>query len=104
MRPYQYHSIMRQSKDPGHIRFKMVMEAGKNGVKPAARLFRTTPDTVRRWLRRFDDTPNSLRDESRAPKLSAQAEEEMAREEIREKSRLRARLSRPKHSTGVRDV
>lgn len=84
MCPYQYYSIMRQSKDPRYIRFKMVMEARKNGVKPAARLFRTTANTVRKWLRRFDDTLNSLRDESRAPrrsprKLSAQAEEEIIR-------------------------
>ena len=84
MCPYEYYTIMRQSKDPRYIRFKMVMEARKNGVKPTARLFRTSPRTVRKWLERFDDTLESLQDRSRAPKrrprqLAPEAEEEIVK-------------------------
>jgi len=34
-------------------RLRLVSHARQQGVKPTARLFRTTPPTVRKWLRRF---------------------------------------------------
>jgi transposase len=46
----------------------MVKYAQKHGVKPAARLFDSTPKTVRKWLGRFDGSLDSLADHSRAPK------------------------------------
>jgi transposase len=35
------------------LRLKMIHAAKELGVKPAARLFRTTPKTVRKWLKRY---------------------------------------------------
>jgi len=47
----------------------MVNAAKRHGIKPAARIFRTTVKTVRKWLRRYEQTAyNGLRDRSRAPK------------------------------------
>jgi transposase len=69
MCPIQYYTLMRQSKDPRLIRYQMVQFALKNGVKPAAREFNSTPKTVRKWLSRWQ--PGSLRgleEKSRAPK------------------------------------
>lgn len=63
-----YYTIMRESKDQRHLRLRMVRSAEKMGIKPTAVLFATTPKTVRKWLRRFDGSLDSLRDHSRAPK------------------------------------
>jgi transposase len=62
----------------------MVQQARKTGIKPAARLFGCSPNTVRKWMGRFDGTLASLQERSRAParrprKLSAEAEEEIVR-------------------------
>lgn len=62
---------MRESKDIRHLRLRMVRQAQNLGVKPTAALFGTTPKTVRKWLRRFDGTLQSLTDHSRAPKRPA---------------------------------
>jgi transposase len=56
-----------------------VLYARQHGVKPAARVFECSPNTVRKWLRRFDNRWDSLADRSRAPvrrprKLSPEAE------------------------------
>jgi len=67
--PIPYYDIMRNCKDQKQIRFKMVIYARDYGVKPAARMFNTTPKTVRKWLNRWE--PGSMRgleDRSRAPK------------------------------------
>ena len=53
MCPYQYYHIMRNCKDKKHYRYQMVIYAEKHGIKPAARFFHTTADTVRKWLHRF---------------------------------------------------
>lgn len=45
---------MRQSKDPRLLRLRIVLEAGRRGVKPAVRTFRTAVQTVRTWVGRFD--------------------------------------------------
>lgn len=69
MSPVKYYTIMRKSKDPRWIRYEIVRYAKEEGVKPAARVFSTTPKTVRKWLRRWQ--PGSLRgleDQSKAPK------------------------------------
>ena len=44
---------MRQSKDPRYVRLYMVRLAQQEGIKPVARIFGTTPKTVRKWLRRY---------------------------------------------------
>ena len=83
MCPYGgYYTIMRESKDSRQLRLKLVQTARREGIKAAARLFSCSPNTVRKWLGRFDGTLSSLEDQSRAPhrrpnKLSAEAERQI---------------------------
>ena len=79
MCPYTYYTTMRQVRDPKHLRLQMVLYAQAHGVKAAARTFRTTPKTVRKWRDRFDGALASLQEKSRAPtrrprKLAAEVE------------------------------
>jgi len=79
MCPIPYYDMIRQSKSPEYIRLAMVQLAREEGIKPAARAFRMTVLTVRKWMRRYDGTLASLRDRSRAPhsrprRISAQLE------------------------------
>lgn len=74
MCPYPWYQIMRFSKDKKQQRYQMVMYASKHGVKPAARLYDTTPKTVRKWIRRFNQGGyQALEDLSRQPKRSPNA-------------------------------
>lgn len=69
MCPLNYYTNMRLSKDRKLLRYELVRFARECGVKPAARAFKTTPKTVRKWLSRWE--PGSLRgleDQSKAPK------------------------------------
>ena len=82
--PNPYYDVMRESSSPNRLRLRMVQYAKEKGVKPAARVFGTSPQTVRKWLRRFDGTLASLNDRSRAPihrpnKLPPSAEAEILR-------------------------
>ena len=83
MCPYGgYYQVMRESKDPRLHRLKLVQSARREGIKATARFFACSPNTVRKWLRRFDGRLASLEDRSRAPrrrpnKLSAEAEREI---------------------------
>ena len=79
MCPIPYYNMIRNSKSPEYIRLAMVQVAREEGIKPAARAFRMTVLTVRKWMRRYDGTLASLRDRSRAPhrrpqRISAQLE------------------------------
>ena len=67
MCPIPYYNMIRNSKSPEYIRLAMVQVAREEGIKPAARAFRMTVLTVRKWMRRYDGTLASLRDRSRAP-------------------------------------
>lgn len=67
MRPYTYYTVMRQSQDPKTLRLRMALHAREHGVKPAARAFKTTTKTVRKWMNRFDGKIASLQARSRAP-------------------------------------
>jgi len=82
--------MIRQVKDPKLYRYELVRYAKAEGVKPAARLFGTTPKTVRKWLRRWE--PGSMRglqDQSKAPKHSPNPiSQAQRREAIRLKERL----------------
>lgn len=83
MHPTPYYDLMRNSKDPRHLRLRMVQFAQKYGVKPAARMFGSTPKTVRKWLRRWESGGyQALVDESRAPKNPAVQITEQQREEV----------------------
>lgn len=82
MCPYTYYTIMRQIKDSKHLRLRMIHYATQHGIKPAARFFHTSPQTVRKWLRRWDGTIASLEARSRRPhrspnKLSRYAEKKI---------------------------
>ena len=69
MCPYPYYELMRKSKDIKYLRHKMVLGAQEHGIKPTARLFNTSPKTVRKWLRRWKEQGwEGLSDHSRAPK------------------------------------
>jgi transposase len=67
-------------------RLDLVRAAQELGVKPAARRFHTSPQTVRKWLRRFTAEPTleALDDRSRAPhrcphRISSSLEAEIVR-------------------------
>ncbi len=74
MCPYPWYQVMRFSKDKKQQRYQMVVYALKHGVKPTARTYDTTPKTVRKWLRRFNQGHyQALEDLSRKPKYSPNA-------------------------------
>ena len=69
MVPVRYDEMRRQSKDPKVFRYRLVRYAKEHGVKPAARVFGTTPKTVRKWLKRWESgSMRGLSDQSKAPK------------------------------------
>jgi hypothetical protein len=53
MCPIGYYQIMRNCTDKKQHRYQMVIYAEKNGVKPAARVFNTSPPVVRKWRDRY---------------------------------------------------
>ena len=82
MRPNPYYDLMRESKDPRELRYRMVRFARAHGVKPAARAFGTTPKTVRKWLGRWKPgSKQGLQSLSRAPKNPARRVTEAQRQE-----------------------
>lgn len=48
-----YNQLRYQVSDPVHLRVALVKCALEQGVKPAARTFGTSPQTVRLWLKRY---------------------------------------------------
>jgi len=90
MCPNPYYDLMRESKDPRELRYRMVRFARAHGVKPAARTFATTPKTVRKWLGRWKPgTKQGLQPLSRAPKHPARRiTEAQRREAIKLKKKL----------------
>jgi hypothetical protein len=74
MCPYPWYQVMRLSKDKKQQRYQMVIYAKEHGVKPTARLYATTPKTVRKWLLRFIERGyQALDDLSRRPHSSPKA-------------------------------
>jgi len=69
--PHGYYRLMRESKDPKHvklgIRLRMVQDAREHGISAAARMYSSSRNTVRKWLRRYERSLASLLDLSRAP-------------------------------------
>jgi hypothetical protein len=71
MCPYPWYQVMRLSKDKKQQRYQMVTHAKEHGVKPTARLYATSPKTVRKWLARFKKgSYQALGDTSRRPHCS----------------------------------
>jgi len=57
MKPLTYYELiikMKNKADKYDLRLRIINFAKQYGVKPAARLFDTTPKTVRKWLRRYE--------------------------------------------------
>lgn len=74
MCPLTYYQVMRISKDKKQQRYQMVIYAKERGIKPTAKLYDTTPKTVRKWMRRFDKGGyQALDDLSRRPASSPRA-------------------------------
>ena len=68
---YSYYDLYRNSNNPVPYRMDIVRYAKKHGIKPAAREFKTTPKTVRKWIQRFDNNKKTgLKDLSKRPKNS----------------------------------
>ena len=71
MCPISYYQIMKNSKDKKQTRFQMIVYAEKEGVKPAARAFKTSPTIIRIWRARYQEFGyQGLEDLSREPKNS----------------------------------
>ena len=69
MCPIGYYIMLRKSKDKSFLRHAMVLHAKEHGKKSAARAFKTTVKTVRKWFSRFEKTGyQGFKDMSKAPK------------------------------------
>lgn len=82
MCPLKYYTMIQDNSRPEKIRLQMVFFAKEHGIKSTARAFKTTVRTVRKWLRRFDGSLESLRSRSRRPhtspnRISAQLEQQI---------------------------
>ena len=80
----RYYTFMLESKDARLMRHRVVQSAKEHGIKPTARSFLCSPNTVRKWLARFNGTLDSLQSKSRRPhrspnKLSKKQEREIVR-------------------------
>jgi len=93
MPPIAYRTVIK-GKDPSakyEVRYSMVKLALQNGIKPTARYFAVSRNTVRKWLRRYQQTRvDGLQEKSRAPhhiphKTPARVENKV----VRLKKRLR---------------
>ncbi len=89
MCPYTYYDVMRISKDPKDLRYRMVLSVEKYGIKATARAFRCSRTTVRKWHRRWREQGyRGLEARSRRPHHSPNAtppEERAALVKLREK-------------------
>ena len=83
MCPYKYYHVMRQSKDKKPFRYQMAQKALETGVKPAARMFNTSPPVVRLWRDRFKaEGYCGLADRSHKPHHSPRQTPEHIKEHI----------------------
>ena len=74
MCPYRYYNVMRTSKDPKELRYRMVLSVNRVGIKQTARDFHTSRTTVRKWYGRWlEGGYRGLMDRSRRPHHSPRA-------------------------------
>jgi len=94
MSPVGYYTMIK-SKDKGFvfgIRLKMVRDALEHGIKPTARFYKVSKNTIKKWLKRYKDKGTAgIVEDSRAPhhiphKTGKEVEDEV----------LRHRESKPK--------
>lgn len=57
MTPVKYYTHIQLGSDPKTLRYQLIRYAHQNGIKAAARVFHTTPQTVRKWVRRWRMNP-----------------------------------------------
>ena len=75
--------MSKASQNKFGLRMAMVRHAQEHGIRDATRRFNCQRDTVRRWLRRYQDGVSSLADRSRRPRNSpARTPEKMAQKVI----------------------
>ena len=92
MCPYPWYQVMRLSKDKRQQRYQMVIHAKERGVKPTAKLYATTPKTVRKWLRRLSEGGyQALADMSKRPHHSPKA---ISNEDAKNIVKLKAKYKR----------
>jgi transposase len=66
--PVPYFEVVRLMKNAFNYRLRLVTHARQQGIKAAARAFRTTVPTVRKWRRRYEEQGSKgLQERSRAP-------------------------------------
>ena len=83
MCPYPWYQVMRLSKDKKQQRYQMVIHARDHGIKPTARLYTTSPKTVRKWFLRFiEGGYQALDDLSRRPHFSPRVTQETREKKI----------------------
>ncbi len=66
-----YYDFYKNCKPPLQMRGEMVEIAKKIGIKPTAKKFKTTVKTVKKWLKKVNQSKNktkALEDNSRARK------------------------------------
>lgn len=86
------YAMIGMNKAKEYVRLDIVRYAKEHGIKPAASEFGTTRKTVKKWIRRYDGTIASLRDESKAPKNPARKISEELEKEIIKIRKKRGRL------------
>ncbi len=71
MTDIKYIDIYRKTHDHNWIRRKIVFFAKENGIKPTARHFHCSKNTVKKWLKRYKENPRKkLNSKSTKPKSS----------------------------------
>jgi len=66
--PVPYFDVVRQMKNAFNYRLRLVTHARQHGIKAAARAYRATVPTVRKWWRRYEERGlKGLEELSRAP-------------------------------------
>ena len=71
MCPVSYYTMITSHDNKFDLRLAMVKYARANGIKPAAKAFSTSRNTVRKWLRRYRVRKKAgLRELSRRPRTS----------------------------------
>jgi transposase-like protein len=70
--PVSYFDLIRQMPNAFDYRLRLVTHARQHGIKGAARAFRTTVPTVRKWLRRYQAQKlDGLKELSRARRTAS---------------------------------
>ena len=66
--PVPHFAVVRQMPNAFNYRLRLVAHARQHGIKAAARAFRATVPTVRKWLRRYEGQGlQGLQERARAP-------------------------------------